>query len=161
VDCLQWCMGDPVVSVTAQTALAAHKRIEVEDVAHALLKFKSGALGTIITSTAIYPGVEERIEVSGTKGTIMIEKNKVVLREIMGEKKAEIPAAGERGSGAADAQAITNEGHVAQIKDFCQAIMEDRDPFITGEEGRKPLEIILAVYESARTGKTVKLPLKK
>ncbi len=160
VDCLQWIMDQDVVSVSAQTALAAHKNIEVEDIAHALLKYKNGALGTIVTSTAVYPGLEERIEVSGTKGTIHIEKNKVVLREIMGEKKQEIEDTGERGSGAADAQAITNEGHVAQITDFCEAIVEDRDPFITGEDGRKPLEIILAVYESAKTGKTVKLPLK-
>ncbi len=161
VDCLQWVMDDDVVSVTAQTVLAAHKKIEVEDIAHALLKFKNGALGTIVSSTAVYPGMEERIEVSGTKGTIMIEKNQIVVREIMGEKKAEKEETTERGSGAADAQAITNEGHVAQITDFCQAILEDRDPLITGEAGRKPLEIILAVYKSAKTGKTVTLPLKK
>lgn len=160
VDCLQWIMG-PVEEVYAQTALKAHNRIEVEDVAQALLKYKNGALGTIISSTACYPGFEERIEVSGTKGTMEMYKNRIRTREIMGEEKAATSQAAERGSGAADAQAISNEGHVAQIKDFCRAIIEDRDPFITGEEGRKPLEIILAVYESARMKKPVKLPLKK
>lgn len=159
VDCLQWVMGD-VKEVIAQTALLAHQRIEVEDIAQALLKFKNGALGTIIASTAVYPGMDERIEVSGTKGTMVMNKSSITLREIMGETKPEKTEIVERGSGAADPQAITNEGHVAQIRDFCRAIIENREPMINGEEGRKPLEIILAVYQSAQTRKPVKLPLK-
>ncbi|HXK94821.1 MAG TPA: Gfo/Idh/MocA family oxidoreductase [bacterium] len=161
VDCLQWVMGG-VAEVTAQTALLAHEKIEVEDIAQALLKFKNGAVGTIIASTAVYPGMDERIEVSGTKGTMIMNKSDIVFRKIMGEEEpADMGGKTERGSGAADPQAITNEGHVAQIQDFCQAIAENRDPMITGEDGRKPLEIILAVYQSARTGKPVKLPLKR
>lgn len=159
VDCLQWVMGD-VESVTAQAGLLAHERIEVEDVIHVLLKFKNGALGSITASTAVYPGMDERLEISGVKGTMVMNKSSIVLREIQGEEKAGGATAAERGSGAADPQAITNEGHVAQIADFCRAIIEDRDPLITGEEGRKPLEIILAAYESSKTGQTVKLPLK-
>ncbi|MDX9754488.1 MAG: Gfo/Idh/MocA family oxidoreductase [bacterium] len=159
VDMLQWVMGE-VESVTAQTATLAHERIEVEDIAQALLKFKNGALGTIIGSTAIYPGMSERVEVSGTKGTIVVDKDKVVLREIMGEKKSkEASESEDRGTGAADPQAISNHGHVSQIRDFIYAILEDRDPLIPGEEGRKPLEIILAVYEAARKGVPVTLPL--
>ncbi len=160
VDCLQWVMGD-VESVTAQTTLAAHKKIEVEDIAQALLKYKNGAVGSIIASTAVYPGMEERLEITGKKGTMVMDKNRVTMCEIMGEKKKELKDVGERGSGAADAQAITNEGHIQQITNFCQAILDDHEPLITGEEGRKPLEIILAVYQSSKTGKTVKLPLKK
>ena len=160
VDCLQWLMGE-AESITAQTALLAHKNIEVEDIAQALVRWKNGAVGTLVASTAVYPGLEERIEISGTNGTMILEKNRIILREVMGEKKREAGETGDRGSGAADPQAITHEGHVQQIADFIRAILEDREPFITGEEGRKPLEIILAVYESARTGKTVKLPLKK
>lgn len=160
VDCFQWVMG-PVESVTAHTACLAHERIEVEDIAYAILKFKSGALGAIIASTAAYPGMDERIEVTGRKGTLIMNKSSISLREIVGEKKSDAVDETERGSGAADPQAITNEGHVAQIADFCEAIVQNRNPMIDGKEGRRPLEIILAVYESARTGKTVKLPLKK
>lgn len=160
VDCLQWVMGE-VESVTAQTALLAHDGIEVEDVAHALLRFKNGALGTLVASTAVYPGMDERIEVSGTKGTMVMNKSSITYREIMGEKNVEKDEVVERGSGASDPQAITNEGHVSQISDFCEAIVTNRDPMISGDEGRRPLEIILAVYESARTGKTVTLPLRK
>ncbi|MGI6458293.1 MAG: Gfo/Idh/MocA family protein [bacterium] len=159
VDQLQWVMG-PVESVTAQIATLGHENIEVEDIAQALIKFQNGAVGSIIATTAVYPGMDERLEITGTKGTMIMNKNCIGLCEIQGERKAEVAEVADRGSGAADAQAITNEGHVAQIRDFCKAILEGREPAITGEEGRKPLEIILAVYESARTGQTVKLPLK-
>jgi predicted dehydrogenase/sugar phosphate isomerase/epimerase len=159
IDMLQWVMGE-VESVMAQMDTMAHERIEVEDVAQALLRFKNGALGTIIGSTAVYPGMNERLEISGTNGTVVVEKNRITMREIMGEQKADSETIADRGTGAADAQAITNEGHVMQITDFMQAILENREPMINGEEGRKPLEIILAVYEAAKTGKRVKLPLK-
>ena len=160
VDCLQWIMGE-VKSVTAQMALLAHQNIEVEDVIHVILKFKNGAVGSITASTAVYPGMDERLEITGTEGTMVMNKNRITLCEIMGEKKGAAQAVQDRGSGSADPQAITNEGHVAQITDFCRAILLDREPQIAGEEGRRPLEIILAAYESARTGKTVRLPLKK
>lgn len=161
VDQLQWVMGD-VTEVTAQIATLGHKNIEVEDIAQAMLKFKNGAVGTLIATTAVYPGMDERLEITGDKGTMIMNKNRITFREIVGDAKKEtaddVP---DRGSGAADAQAITNEGHVAQMRDFCQAILLGREPMITGEDGRKPLEIILAVYESAKTGKTVQLPLRK
>jgi predicted dehydrogenase/sugar phosphate isomerase/epimerase len=159
VDCLQWVMGD-VASVTAQAATLAHKNIEVEDVIHVLLKFKNGAVGSINASTAVYPGMDERLEITGIKGTMVMNKSSISMREIIGETKTEEDEVIERGSGAADPQAISNEGHVAQIRDFCQAVLSNKEPMITGEDGRKPLEIILAAYESAKTGKTVKLPLK-
>jgi predicted dehydrogenase len=160
VDMLQWVMGE-VESVTAQCATLAHERIEVEDIAQALLKFKNGAVGTIIASTAIYPGMNERVEISGTQGTIIVDKDRISFREIKGESIAEESAEDvDTGSGASDPQAISNFGHVSQIRDFMKAIIEDREPLIPGEEGRKPLEIILAVYESAKTGQTIKLPMK-
>ena len=112
--------------------------------------------------TAASPGFSERLEISGTKGTIIVEKDRVILREIEGEKKR--PAGGggaDQAVGASDPQAISNRGHVLQIQDFVRAIQEGRAPLISGAEGRKPLEIILAAYESARTGKRVRLPLKR
>ncbi len=159
VDCLQWVMGD-VESVTAQAATLAHKKIEVEDIIHVLLKYKNGAVGSITASTAVYPGMDERLEITGDKGTMVMNKSSITMREIMGEKKAEATEEVERGSGAADPQAISHEGHIAQIRDFCIAVRDNKQPMISGDDGRKPLEIILAAYESAKTGKTVKLPLK-
>lgn len=162
VDMLQWIVDSPVESVFAQAATQTHKRIEVEDLAQALLRFKSGAMGSITASTSVYPGLPERIEITGTKGTMIVEKDKVIFREIAGEAKG--ASKGDEdddyGVGAADPKAISNRGHITQIQDFCRAIIEDRDPLISGEEGRKPLEIILAVYESARLDKRVHLPMK-
>ncbi|MBI1785587.1 Gfo/Idh/MocA family oxidoreductase, partial [Candidatus Sumerlaeota bacterium] len=158
VDMLQYVMDSPVASVVAQTTRAAHTRIEVEDVAQALLKFKNGALGMIIASTAIQPGFPERIEVTGTKGTIIVEKDRVTYREISGEEKKESSAHdGDYLVGASDPKAISNRGHVLQLQDFCRAIQDGREPLVAGPEGRKPLEIILAIYESAKTGKRVTL----
>lgn len=161
VDMLQWVMDSEIESVVAQTATAAHSRIEVEDIAQALLRFKNGALGMIVATTAAYPGMPERLEVTGTKGTIIVEKERVTMREIIGEKKkAEAGESSDYGVGAADPKAISNRGHVMQLRDFVKAIQDDRDPLVPGNEGRKPLEIILAIYESAKTGKRVKLPLR-
>lgn len=162
VDMLQYVMG-PVESVLAQTTRATHERIEVEDIAQALLKFKNGALGMIIATTSAYPGFPERLEVTGTNGTIIVEKDQVTLREIIGEKKKEKAAekAEDYAVGASNPQAISNRGHVIQIRDFCCAIQDGRDPLVPAGEGRKPLEIILAIYESARTGKRVRLPLRR
>src|SRR3989304_3401019 len=65
VDLLAWLMG-PVVEVTAQMALIAHERIDVEDVAVATVYFLNGALGIIEASTAVYPGYLKRIEINGS-----------------------------------------------------------------------------------------------
>src|SRR5690606_35143484 len=77
VDMLQWYMG-PVESVQAITGNIKHKNIEVEDTAVAILRFKSGALGTIECSTAVYPGAFKKIEIMGTKGTAVVEDNSLL-----------------------------------------------------------------------------------
>ncbi|MFI4873905.1 MAG: Gfo/Idh/MocA family oxidoreductase [Blastopirellula sp. JB062] len=64
------------------------------------------------------------------------------------------------GGGAADPKAIGHHGHLAQFKDFADAIKKDREPLINGPEGRRAVEVILAIYKSAETGKSVSLPLK-
>src|SRR5260370_12173307 len=87
---LQWAMG-PVERVFARCATAAHERIEVEDIAVAVLQFASGALGVLQASTAVYPGLPERLEVTGTGGTVVIEAGRLRLCELKGEK-GETPA---------------------------------------------------------------------
>ena len=166
IDQLQWMMG-PVKSIYARTATAAHN-IEVEDIALAILTFENGAIGTIQGSTAVYPGLPERLEISGTEGTVVIEAGQIKVWEFKDEKgeadpygnkvkeSAEQPAA----TGSADPAAIPSAGHRAQIVDLLDAIANDRPPAISGEAARRPLEIILAIYESARTGREVTLPLK-
>jgi len=163
VDLLQWMMG-PVERVVARCTTAAHT-IEVEDVALALLTFRSGALGILQASTAVYPGLPERLEITGSDGTAIVEAGQVTVWEFKDEKGEAEPYGAKIKAGAApvpaaasDPAALQIAGHVAQLTDLVEAVETGRDPVITGEEARKPLEIILAIYESARSGREVLLP---
>jgi UDP-N-acetyl-2-amino-2-deoxyglucuronate dehydrogenase len=152
VDLLQWMVG-PVAEVQAYTDTVAHK-IEVEDAAVAALRFESGALGVVIGSTAVHKGLPSRIEVLGATGNVVIEGDDIIRWQV-GEEE-ESAALGGSMLGATDPQAgLANAvaGHVEQIGDFLRAIEEDRPPFVSGEEARKSVAIVLAIYESARTGR--------
>lgn len=162
VDLLAWLMG-PVAEISAMTGLLAHERIEVEDVAVATLKFKNGALGTLEATTAAWPGYLKRIEIHGSNGSAVIEEEDIIkwdfaqaadedaaIRESMAGKLS-------GGGGAADPAAIGHHAHAKQFKDVIEAIQTGRQPAIDGYEGRRSVEIIVGVYESAKTGKTVKL----
>jgi predicted dehydrogenase len=169
VDMLQWVMGG-VKSVQAQVRTSTHK-IEVEDMVVAMLEFKNGAIGVLEASTSAYPGMSERLEIHGAFGSAVIEgdhnrlwkvdpnapidpspygngvtKQPTPKEELMGEKSQ------EEGSGAADPTAIWGGQHRMQIEDFTHAILDDRDPFITGEMAIEPLKIILAIYKSGKRG---------
>jgi UDP-N-acetyl-2-amino-2-deoxyglucuronate dehydrogenase len=127
VDLLQWLAG-PVVEVQAYTDTLGH-RIEVEDAAVAALRFEGGALGLIMGSTAVHKGLPSRIEVFGATGNVVIEGEDIIRWQVGGEE---------------------------EIGDFLRAIEEDRPPFVSGEEARKSVAIVLAIYESTRTGRPAK-----
>jgi len=161
-DLLLWTMG-PVAEVTAVTTTRAHM-VEVEDTALCVIRFSSGALGTLVSSTAVFPGSAQRLEVHGTGGTVVIEDGLVVQRALRGEPgESAGTGPGQAGSApgeqaaAADPAALGVESHVAQLADLLAAIDEGRDPLITVEDGRATLELICAVYASAREGRTVVL----
>lgn len=173
VDQLQYLMG-PVASVFAYADTLEHERIEVEDVCAATLRFCSGAIGSLVATTVAYPGITSRIELFGTKGTAIMDTDKDVFthfyyrpeqredqdyRNDSAVNLASSLGVGEGDGGAADPADVGGSGHRAQFTDMIQAIREDREPLVNGQEGRKALEIILAIYESARTGKPVDLPL--
>ncbi len=166
VDLLAWLMG-PVVEIQAQTATLAHERIEVEDVAVATLRFANGALGVIEATTAAYPGYLKRVEIHGSAGSAVIEEEDIKswdFAKSLASDKAIIADMANRhsgGGGASDPAAIGHHGHAKQFKDFVQAIQKDTIPTVDGHEGRKAVEIILAIYKSAETGKPVTLPLAK
>jgi predicted dehydrogenase len=164
VDLLLWLMG-PVVEVTAHTATLAHDRIEVEDVAMATLRFANGALGVIEATTAAYPGALKRIEIHGSEGSAVLEeedlktwafakptaRDKALLERMAGKTQT--------GGGAADPAAIGHHGHTAMFKDVLKAISSGSRPLIDGREGRRSVEVILAIYKAAQTGRSVTLPL--
>ncbi|WP_435006975.1 Gfo/Idh/MocA family protein [Tundrisphaera lichenicola] len=161
VDLLQWLMGD-VESVTALTATLAHERIEVEDTAVALLRFQSGALGVIEATTAAYPGLLKRTEIHGDRGSARVEQDDITLWTFQEERPEDAGMMTPRGTttgGAGDPRAISHAGHRDQLINFLRAIDSGTPAQVDGREGRKAVEIIRAVYRSARLGSTVHLPL--
>jgi predicted dehydrogenase len=165
VDLLAWLMG-PVAEVRAITGLLAHERIAVEDVAVAAVRFANGALGTIEASTAAYPGYLKRIEIHGDAGSAVLEEEDLVKWDFAKKTKADeqllkkMAARKSTGGGAADPAAIGHHGHARQFQDFVTAIRKGTKPAIDGPEGRRAVEIILAIYQSAETGKAVQIPLR-
>lgn len=164
VDLLTWLMG-PVTEITAHTALLAHERIEVEDVAMATLRFASGALGVLEATTAAFPGALKRIEIHGSAGSAVLQEEDIAMWEFAQPTKADAALA-ERmrgktktGGGAADPTAIGHHGHMLLFKDVLSAIKKGTRPLIDGHEGRRSVEIILGVYKAAETGKVLQLPL--
>ncbi len=173
IDLLQWLMG-PVIELSAYTGLLAHERIEVEDTAVAILKFAGGALGTILATTAAYPGLTARIAVHGDRGSAVIDDDELKYFHAAGEAQeggaygaggAENQAeqvikrygAMGTGPGAGSDPASLSMAHRDQIRDFVEAVREGREPSVNLEEGRKPLAIIQGIYESVRTGGPVRL----
>jgi len=153
VDLLRWCMG-PVREVTALCATQTHQ-IEVEDTSLAALRFTSGALGTIVASTSVFPGFAQRLEITGTGGTVTIEDGAIVRRAFgSGADEPGGPSGGAAAAGSNPA-AVDVASHAAQLADLLTAIGARRDPAVTGEDGRAALEIVRAVYESARDGRPV------
>jgi predicted dehydrogenase len=164
VDLIRWIMG-PVESITALCATQAHEAIEVEDVALATVRFVSGAVGLIQASTITYPGFSASLSVTGTGGTIIAEDGVVTTEELMAERgevgaygtgKANRPGRRE-GSAAADPAALADVGHIAQLADLIGAVEENRDPLVTGREGRATLALVRALYDSAAIGATVEV----
>lgn len=158
VDLLQWIMG-PVVSVQAATRRLVHESIEVEDLAVALLQFSNGALGVLEASTGIVPGYPKRLEVHGSQGGAILEDGILVHNHGIPEGPELKVAQQKLGpiSTSSDPMAMSFLGHERQIADFVRAIRSGASPAITGREARKAVEIVTAVYESARTGSSVKL----
>lgn len=166
VDLLTWLMG-PVEQLSAQTATVAHERIEVEDVATASLRFQNGALGVIEATTAAFPGMLKKIEIHGSTGSAVIEEEDIKTWEFAKMRAsdknvlARYADVNETGGGAADPSAIGHAAHAMQFRDFFNAIKKGTKPLVDGHEGRRSVEIILAIYKAAETGKSVQLPLAK
>lgn len=164
IDLLQWFMG-PVKEVTAFCDTLAHERIDVEDTAVAVLRFANGALGVVVGATSAYPGFLKRIEISGSRGSAILEEQDITYwRFDPPDPKDEnvLERFTERRSdagGAADPAGISHVGHRKQFEDFLAAIAEDRPPLVDAQEGIKSLEIILAIYASSAERRPVSLPL--
>jgi len=165
VDLLTWLMG-PVADLSARSATLAHERIQVEDTAVASLRFANGALGSIEATTAAFPGFLKKIELHGSEGTAVMEEEDIKVWDFRRKTRADqtlrerMAGKTKTGGGAADPSAIGHHGHLLQFKDVLKAIKKGTNPLIDGPEARRSVEIILAIYKAAETGRTVSLPLK-
>ncbi len=156
IDMLQYLMGD-IAGVGAQCGTYGHQGLMVEDTAVANIKFCSGALGVIEGTTCAYPGLVSRIDIYGTQGTAVIENDVLISVQLKSgyiyKAESNIENAG------ISSPAIASEFHQRQFQDMIMAINGNINPAITGQEGRKSLEIILAIYQAAWTGRPISLPL--
>ena len=158
VDLIQWLMG-PVESVMAKTATLARK-IETEDTGVAVLRFRSGALGVIEVTMLTYPrNMEGSITLLGEKGTAKI--GGTAVNKVEHWEFAEANADDERVRAMeSNPPNVYGYGHEGYYRNVLAVLRGDAKPETDGRAGRKSLELILGIYESAKTGRDVPLPLK-
>ena len=164
LDLYVWFMGD-AEEVMARTETKGRENVEVETLALALVKFASGASGVIEGTTLAYPGLGTRLEIFGSRGTVVLTKGKVMRMDLADPSPAEAAARDElleqarqleeRQANAPKKKVApgtpvpnVNMGHTPIVEDFVDAIRSDRDPFVTGEDARRAVALINAVYES-------------
>lgn len=165
VDALLYLAG-PIKSVQAHTVCLAHERIEVEDHCVAILEFENGARGVIEASTCCWSkdGHPARVQLSGTDGSVFLADESFEVWSFKDEQPedAEICAilmkGQEAGLGANDPTAINTYQHQRNFEEVVNAIHEGREPTTSATEARKPVELIQAIYESAKNnGKLITL----
>jgi len=157
VDALLYLAG-PVKRVTANTALLAHERIEVEDHCVALLEFENGARGVIEASTCTWSkdGHPARVQLSGTEGSVFLADEAFESWDFQNEKpedeeiRSSLMKGQEAGLGANDPSAINTYQHQRNFEEVVTAIHEGREPTTSANESRKAVELIQAIYESAK-----------
>lgn len=152
VDLLDYISGG-IYSVTA-LCKRMHWEIEAEDTAVALVKFKNGAIGTIECCTTAYPGMDTIFTLSGTEGSIVVGDTGFYEWNFKDEKLTKPQTNGSMG-GINCAYAPSSYGHVLQIEDMALAILEKHEPMVTAKDALRSVSIVLAIYESSRTGKEV------
>lgn len=153
VDLLNWLFG-PAEEVSAHYATIGHRH-DAEDTTVATVKFASGALGIIATSTATAPGHPAKLALFTSKGAAEFSLSEVVRWEFDGVEPP--AAAGPATSGAADPLAIGDAGHEAQWRDVLAAIRDGREPMVTGEDGAAVVRLMCAIYQAAESGRTIRV----
>jgi UDP-N-acetyl-2-amino-2-deoxyglucuronate dehydrogenase len=153
VDLLLWLFGD-AKRVQSRIATSLHK-IEAEDTALAILEFSGGALCTLLATTAAYPGYPRRVEITGTKGTIVLEHDRIIAADI-----PDVPgdllqwSTGDTNQSASSAVVSDVSGHKAVLEDFLQAIQNNGTPMCDGKQGRRSVALIEEIYRNARSAKS-------
>jgi UDP-N-acetyl-2-amino-2-deoxyglucuronate dehydrogenase len=149
VDLLLYLLGD-IARVQARTATVLHK-IEAEDTAVATLEFASGAVGTLLATTAAYPGYPRRIEITGTEGTVILEQDRIITADFCNPPHdLGAISAGDSNQSASSAAVTDISGHQAILENFLHAIANNTQPICNGREGRRSLALVEKIYAPAR-----------
>ena len=160
IDLLEWMLGTPVsVMAKTETYLA---QVEVDDTAAAIIKFENGAMGIVEATTATRPvDLEGSISILGEKGSVVIggfAVNKMETWNFTGQSKDERDKILQEY--AENPPNVYGFGHIRYIEHVLDCIRNNKQALVDGLEGRKSLELINAIYESAETGKEVELKFK-
>jgi UDP-N-acetyl-2-amino-2-deoxyglucuronate dehydrogenase len=154
LDLMLWIFGEvKAVQAICKTALHA---IEVEDTLIAMLEFANGALGVLQATTSVFPGYPRRLELTGSEGTLIIEQDRLLTADLKNQPP-DLLNSSEADKNVNSSSPIVSDarGHQAVLEDFLRAIRTNTKPRCDGEEGRRSLALVQAIYEACRTGKRV------
>ena len=155
IDLLQWMLGGEVEEVIGRLENFNHPYIEAEDFGVGIVKFKNGAVGIIEGTSVVYPrNLEETLSIFGERGTVKLgglAVNRIEVWRFEGEESHPM-------MNLPDPDTVYGYGHIPLYRDFYESIEEDRDPAVPGEEGRKAVDIVLAIYKSHLEKRPVKFP---
>jgi UDP-N-acetyl-2-amino-2-deoxyglucuronate dehydrogenase len=173
LDLLHWLMDDAVSEVSGYWANLNHPSVEVEDSAVAILRFRQGGLGSIVSSLSQKPGIYTKVHIHGSTGASVGVETDRGATFIAGVSNIPEPALNDlwtipgeehllSGFEADDRARFASidpvyHYHALQIGDFLRAVIEDRRPFVTGEDGRGVVALFDAIYRSNREGRSVKV----
>ena len=144
IDLLQWMMGSEVERIHCERGTFL-RNIEMEDFGAILIRFKNGSIGIVEGSACVYPkNLEETLSIFGEKGTVVIgglAVNKIKTWQFADERDY------DKEDENTEIDSVYGRGHTPLYKNFIDAVNENKEPLINGEEGRKALKIILEAYE--------------
>ena len=156
VDLLLYLAGE-IKSVYAMSKTLV-RNIEVEDTLSAVVEYKSGALGVIQATTSVYPGYPRRLDINGENGSIVLDETSIVRWDIQnGHGHDDVVLMPSYTNGASTPTAISNDGHVRQISDTIRCIKNGESPLSGLADGRRAVDVILAIYRSAEEGRRIEL----
>jgi predicted dehydrogenase len=154
LDLMLWIFGEvKAVQATCKTVLHA---IEAEDTLIAMLEFTNGALGVLQAATSVFPGYPRRLELTGSEGTLIVEDDRLLTADLK-SPRPDLLRSSEADKNLSSSSPIVSDarGHQSVLEDFLRAIRTNTKPRCDGQEGRRSLALVQAIYEACRTGKRV------
>jgi predicted dehydrogenase len=174
LDLLQWLMG-PIEEVSGYWANLNHPSVEVDDTAVAVLRFRNGGLGSVVTSVSQKPGIYTKVHIHGSNGASVGVETDRGATFVAGVSRIDEPALNDLWTIPGEEPLLarfqaedrirfaqvdaTTHYHVLQIQDFLRAVREGRPPLVTGEEGRVVVEMFTAIYRSNRERRPIAFPV--